>query len=296
MVGEQAHVSPAHVEALVAVNVGDMLDALGLKAALDARPRLCRAAEVLCRPAASAFAHKVLCMDRVVGEAGLQQGAEYGLAAFTTALRVAGRDGLPAQGPLLVAANHPGMTDTLALFAAIARPDLRVLAARRPFLQLLPNIARCLIFIDEDSSISTDALRAAAAHLRAGGALLTFPGGGIEPDPALHPGAAEALARWPPSLDFFARRVPEAAIVPALVRGVLSARAQHSPLARLRRTRRGREHMAAMLQLALPAYGRVEAEVRFGAAICARAALNGAGRAQVTRAAVIAMQSLLEQT
>jgi hypothetical protein len=293
MASEQLHVSPAHVEALVAVNVADMLDALGLKVALAARPRLRRAAGALCRPAARAFARKVLRLDRVVGEQGLQQGADYGLGAFTTALRVAGRDGLPERGPLLVAANHPGLTDTLALFAAIARPDLRILAARRPFLELLPNIARCLIFIEEDAGFNTAAVRAAAAHLRGGGALLTFPGGGIEPDPAVHAGAAAALAQWPPSLDLFARRVPEAAIVPALVRGVLAPRAQRSPLARLRRTRAGREQLAAMLQLAVPAYGRVEAEVRFGAAICARAALEGTGRAPVTRAVVEAMRGLL---
>jgi hypothetical protein len=296
MAREPLHVSPAHVAALVAVNVDDMLDALGLKSALDARPQLRRAAALLCRPAAHAFAHKALRMDCVVGEAGLEQGAQHGLAAFTTALRVAGREGLPERGPLLVAANHPGMTDTLALFAAIARPDLRILAARRPFLQLLPNISRCLIYIDEDAAFNTGAVRAATEHLRAGGALLTFPGGDIEPDPAVHPGAAEALAQWSASLDLFARRVPEAAIVPALVRGVLSPRAQRSPLAHLRRTRRGREQMAAMLQLALPAYGRVAAEVRFGAALCARDLLGRPGRAPTTRAVVEAMQDLLDQT
>lgn len=296
MVREQMHVSPAHVEALTAVNAGDMLDALGLKAALDARPRLRRAAEALCRPAATAFARKVLHLDRVVGAAGLQQGAACGLAAFSTALHVVGRENLPVHGSLLVAANHPGMTDTLALFAAIARPDLRILAARRPFLELLPNIARCLIFIDEDNTLNTGAVRAATDHLRAGGALLTFPGGSIEPDPAVHPGAAEALARWPPSLDLFTRRVPEVTIVPALVRGVLSARAQRSLPARLRRTRQGREHMAAMLQLALPFYGRVEAEVRFGAPLCARTAPNSAKRTPTTHATVEAMLTLLDHT
>jgi hypothetical protein len=54
--------------------------------------------------------------------------------------------------------------------------------------------------------------------------------------------------------------------------------------------------MAAMLQLALPAYGRVAAEVRFGAALCARDLLGRPGRAPTTRAVVEAMQDLLDQT
>lgn len=287
------HVGDAHVDALARVNVDDMIDACGLGAALAGRPRLRRAAQELCRPAARAFALKVLRMDQMVGEQGLAQGAAWGLAAFSTSVRTVGENRVPARGALLVTANHPGLTDTLVLFAAIGRPDLRILAARRPFLELLPHIARCLIFVEEGVGLNTGAVRAATQHLRAGGALLTFPGGGIEPDPAVHAGAGAALAGWAHSVDLFARRAPQTAIVPALVSGVLSARAQRSAIARLRRTARGREHLGALLQLLVPAYARVTAEVRFGAALCAHELAALPGRAPATGAVVEAMRGLL---
>ena len=50
-----------------------------------------------------------------------------------------------------ILANHPGMTDTVALFTSLAsRPDLRVIASDRPFLRALPNVARQLIFLPDE--------------------------------------------------------------------------------------------------------------------------------------------------
>ena len=106
------------------------------------------------------------------------------------------------------------MTDTLCLFAAINRPDLRIIALDRPFLHSLPNVSRQLFFISDDSKERLSAVRKAAAHLRAGGAVLTFPAGKIEPDHQVYPGALELLYRWTDSAGVFLRFAPETRILP----------------------------------------------------------------------------------
>jgi hypothetical protein len=52
-------------------------------------------------------------------------------------------------------------------------------------------------------------------------------------------------------------------VIPALVSGVLSPRAQQHPLRYLRRSRKDREWLAAMLQLIVPAYQAVDVNLTF---------------------------------
>jgi 1-acyl-sn-glycerol-3-phosphate acyltransferase len=203
---------------------------------------------VVRRPAL-VFARQVLAFDDAVARAGIRAASQVLLSAYVEGLRVRGAERIPARGPVLLLSNHPGMTDTAALFAAIQRADLKILAADRPFLRALPAAARSLIFIPEDPRGRLPALRAAVEHLRAGGALLTFPAGEIEPDPAVLPGAREALTRWSASSALFLRAVPQSFVVPVVVSGVLSPRAQRHPIALLRRKRPDRERLAAMLQI-----------------------------------------------
>jgi hypothetical protein len=123
---------------------------------------------------------------------------------------------------LLLVSNHPGLVGAVALFAAVPRCDLRVVAARRAFLEELPNTSWCLITLPEGASGRLGVVRDAARHLRGGGAVLTFPGGKIGPDPALLPGAVESLGGWSASVDLFARLAPDLTVVPAVVSGVVS--------------------------------------------------------------------------
>lgn len=276
-----------HLERLVQVNLDDMVDAFGARGLPVVEPLLRR----MGRGAARAFALKVLHVDRLAGERGLRAGSCHGIEAFQSTLEIRTTQPLPQTGPRLFVSNHPGMTDTLALFAAIPGDGLRTLAARRPFLELLPNLSAPLIWLEEGSS-SRRAVREAAEHLRAGGPLLTFPAGKIEPDPALYDDAAASLAAWNPSIDLFARLVPDMVIVPTLVSGVIARRAAHSPLRLLRRSRAGKDHLSALLQLSLPSYGRTEARVTFGAPIAASHA-RGDGPSPVTAAVVVAMRALI---
>jgi hypothetical protein len=171
------------------------------------------------------------------------------LSSYVRGLRVRGAQGIPDRGPVLLLSNHPGMTDTLALFAAIGRYDLRILASDRPFLRALPAMTRSLILVDDRADRRMQAVRQAVRHLRSGGALLTFPAGAIEPDPAVLPGAVESLDRWSPSTLLFLRFVPDCTVVPLVVSGVLSARAQRHPLTLVRRKKSDRELLGAMLQM-----------------------------------------------
>jgi hypothetical protein len=156
------------------------------------------------------------------------------------------------------------MVDAMVICAQVRRDDLRILAAERPILRLLPNVLAHLIFVPDDPQRRSSAFRAAAAHLRAGGSLLIFPGGHIEPDPALHPDAANCLQNWSDSVDVLTRLVPELTIVPAATSGVISTNALRHPLSRLYRTAEQREWVAATLQVMLPRYRDTHVTLRFG--------------------------------
>jgi 1-acyl-sn-glycerol-3-phosphate acyltransferase len=231
--------------ALLDVNMDDICAALGWSGSSVLRAF---AASVLRLPALR-FAREMTAFDDEVRESGIRDAARRLLSDFARDVRVSRADRIPARGPVLLCANHPGMTDTLALLASIPRADLLVLAADRPFLRALPSAARTLIFIPDEKEKRLPAVRRAIAHLKAGGALLTFPAGKIEPDPAVLPGAVEALEHWSASSIVFLRFAPDCTVVPVVVSGVLARPAQGHPLIHVRRRGPDRERMAAMLQV-----------------------------------------------
>ena len=260
--GMAAADDPERVEALTRECVADLLSAFGLNGTHPGAIR--RPLETLARVPARRLACQVATYDRIVGESGLGAGGAWAMERMARRLEVEGEENVPREGPALIVANHPGLGDSLALFATIPRPDLRVVAAQRPFLEALPNTSRYLLTVAEASPGRLRVARAAGSHLKRGGAVLTFPGGRIEPDPAVLPGAVEALGRWSASVDLFARLVPGLAVVPAVVSGVISPRALRNPLTLLRRKREDREWLAATLQMMTPALRNVTTRVAFG--------------------------------
>jgi 1-acyl-sn-glycerol-3-phosphate acyltransferase len=226
-------------------------------------PRLGSIFRAILRPPSVVFSRRLLEYDSRVAELGLADASIWLARRFVRKLIVVGGR-VPCRGPVLVTANHPGQSDTLALMGAIGRDDLRVIAAEREMLQALPNISRLLLYVPEGARGGGRVLREAARHLRSGGALLTFPAGAIEPDPALHADAADSLARWSDSPAFFTRLEPGLVVVPALVSGVLSPRVLRNPLVRRYRGRERREWVAATLQVMFRRYQDVTATVAFG--------------------------------
>ena len=226
--------------------------------------------ELLSRVPARRLARQFATYDEIVGESGLAAGGDWALERMARSVEVEGQENVVPEGPLLLVANHPGLADAIALFAATRRRDLRVIAAERPFLEALPNTSRYLIPVSEASPGRSGAVRAAARHMRGGGAILTFPGGRIEPDPAVLPGASGALERWSGSLDLFARLVGDLTVVPAVVSGVLSPAALRNPLTLVRRQQKDREWLAATIQMLTPALRNVTTRVSFGRPVRAK--------------------------
>jgi Acyltransferase len=279
---EELHGSPGsddHLERLTRLCVEDLISAFGLGRVSHGRAVM----ESISRIPARRLARQILTYDRIVGESGLGTGGAWALKRLSRNTSIEGQENVPREGPLLLVSNHPGLADAVALFAATPRDDLRVIAADRPFLEALPNTSRYLLTVAESSAGRSGVVRTAARHLRSGGALLTFPGGKIEPDPAVLPGAVEALDRWSSSADLFARLIPGLEVVPVVVSGVISPSALRNPLIHLRRRRSDREWLAATLQVLVPALRNVDARVEFGRPIHAEPGAVGDAVIEETR-------------
>ncbi len=236
----------SNLEALTEINLDDLVSSFGWQGI----PPLAYGLRRLFAQPAQKFARQMLGFDQSVGESDLAEAARRLMKThYVRDARVHGREHVPADKPALFLSNHPGMADTLALFAAINRHDLRIIAVQRPFLESLQNTTRQLIFIDDDPAKRMNAVRQVSAHLRNGGAALTFPAGKIEPDPDIYDGALDSLSEWTDSAGVFLRFARDAVIVPTLVSGVIwDASARHF-LTRLKRERYDREKLAAALQL-----------------------------------------------
>jgi 1-acyl-sn-glycerol-3-phosphate acyltransferase len=194
------------------------------------------------------LSRQILRFDEIVGKHGLAAGGRYLLDEFTGSVRIEGQRHVSRCGPLLAVANHPGMMDAMAIWVALERrPDLKIIAFEREILRLVPNVRRRLIFVSACASGGSGALREAAGHLRRGGALLTFPAGSIEPDPALR--AAVPLAGWSDSTDLLVRLVPETIVLPIAVSGVISTTARRHRLATRFADPKERDWAAATLQV-----------------------------------------------
>jgi 1-acyl-sn-glycerol-3-phosphate acyltransferase len=203
--------------------------------------------------------------DRRIGEAGLSLAASETLAELGARVRSDGE--VPEHGALLVCANHPGAYDALALLACMQRSDVAIIAHDRGFLRMLPALAPHLVFVPEHEGHGrTAGLRRALRHLHAGGALLHFPAGAIEPDPAF-PTSGELLGQWQSGTGMLIRSLARAngRLLTAIVSGVHSRRAKSLFVTRVAE-RLGVTTLAPLLQVALPAFHDVNARVTFSEA------------------------------
>jgi hypothetical protein len=278
------------LETLTRINLDDLVSSFGW----ENHPRLARLLRFLFRSQARRFARQMLDFDAAVGAYGLCEASRLTLRSFVRDVRFFSEtstdsegcsrpvSSLKEAGPLLVLSNHPGMTDTLVLFAALNRSDLKIIALDRPFLKSLPNVSKRLYFVTDEPAARMALVRQVSGHLRSGGAALTFPAGQIEPDPDVYPGAVQSLEAWTDSVGVFVRLVPETVILPVLVRGVIWERTAR--------------HVAAALQLLahlMLGVRPVSVRVQVGRPITATAL--GSKETQVVHRAVLAeMERLIE--
>lgn len=201
-------------------------------------------------PRIDALAARLARFDARVAGHGLMQASAAAIEEWTAGLTVIGHPGSSSQRPLLIVSNHPGLVDALALLSRLEGHAVRILVADRPLFGALPALAPYLITIPETAAGRARGLRNAVRHLRSGGTLLTYPAGAIEPDPALRPAAARAsLGRWSPSADGLRRLVPDLAVLPVIVSGVLEKRHRNHVLARRCSSEAARDWWAATRQV-----------------------------------------------
>ena len=276
---------------LTDINLDDLVNAFGWQHS----PLLARLVRLIFFPTACEFARQMLKFDSWIGSRGLAEAACLSERSYAREVRVFGMEHLP-EGPTLLLANHPGMTDTLALFAAVARPDMKVIALDRPFLLSLPNLTGQLDFVTEQPHERAALVRRLVRHLRSGGSVLTFPAGHTEPDPANYPGAVDSLESWTDSIDVFVRMAPETAVVPICIRGVTWAPTVNNPLVRMRRELLDRMLLSSALQLLsnVALHARpVTITIQIGAPIYARE-LGTTDMAVLHRAVLGSMKTLIE--
>jgi 1-acyl-sn-glycerol-3-phosphate acyltransferase len=236
----------SQLDTLTQINLDDLVASFGWQE----NPLLAALVRLGFISPARKFARQMVDFDTLVGQASLAEASRIIMQRlYVQDVRVYRSEHIPPTGPTLFLSNHPGMADTISLFATINRTDLKIIALHRPFLASLTNVTRDLFYISDDAAERMRAVRGVSAHLRNSGSALTFPAGGIEPDPLIYPGALDSLFNWTDSAGVFLRLVRELRIVPVLVSGVIWERTARHWLTRLKRTRLEQEKLGAALQL-----------------------------------------------
>jgi hypothetical protein len=235
---------PTNLELLTKINLDDLVSSFGW----EHRPFFARVLRRLFHKPAQIFAQQMLAFDSAIKAYGLTEASRRTERRYVRDVRVFGADLIP-DSAFLALSNHPGITDTLALFCSLNRPEIKIIALDRPFLMALPNMSKQLFFVKDDPASRMTLVRQVSGHLRNGGGALTFPAGEIEPDPDVYPGALESLHAWTDSVGVFIRMAPETAVLPMLVRSVIWDKAAKFPLLKIKKTKAEREKLAAALQL-----------------------------------------------
>jgi hypothetical protein len=203
----------------------------------------------LFRLPARRFATVAATFDHYVEEYGFREAALRILPVFAQTFEANNVENIPREGPLLIISNHPGTCDSIVIAANIPRPDLKIVASGMPFIRGLRNAADYLIYTTIDTHERMMVVRTAIRHLKEGGALLIFPTGRIDPDPALSPEASKDLGKWSPSIEVILRHAPQTRVILTIVSGVLSARWRWNPFVRLMGDDHKQRSVAEFLQV-----------------------------------------------
>src|SRR6478735_3995288 len=230
---------------LARLSAREMVAALGVRGGPSL---LRRGLELPFYAASRGLAETLALLAQEVGPRGLPDAAAGALLRCGVALSVSGVE--PGSGPCLVLANHPGAYDALSLMRAIGRRDLLILAADREFLRALSGLAAHFVFVGDAPSGRARALKRTLVWLRAGGAVLHFPAGRIEPDADFVAMGTALLEAWQPGVSVLVKACDSVAgsVCVAGVRGVHSPRAKRLLINRLAE-KRGVTTLSPLVQL-----------------------------------------------
>jgi 1-acyl-sn-glycerol-3-phosphate acyltransferase len=197
---------------------------------------------------ANRFAHLIVRYDLQVGEHGFRAATRSFLQDLSLNYETRGVECLPTKGPLLIASNHPGTFDGIVITASLPRDDLKIVLSGVPFTRSLKATRDHLIYTTHDTHQRMTVIRSIIRHLQAGGSLLIFPSGRLDPDPAFRVDAEKALEHWHASLAVILRRVPETQLVLTVASGMMSAKWLQNPLVKLLRKGWERQKLAEFFQ------------------------------------------------
>lgn len=231
-------------------------------------------ARTIGRPWAARFARHAMDYNEQILLQGWSAASRVTLQRYVRSLTIVGAENIPSQGPLLVTANHPLISDFMALAAAAGRDDLRILAYTRPFLRALPGITSQMILMSRQPEGRMEAIREVIQHLRQGGAVLFFPAGIGEPDPRTMAGLNASLAGWHESLARVIRQVPEIRVAPSLVSGVSWSKTSGLGMVRRLPNERERIRVGGTLQViwqTVIGAQLTDVHVHFGNVLCGEA-------------------------
>lgn len=219
--------------------------------ALQYTPRSRRLVELVFGKAARSATAVSMELDRVVGEGGHAAGARWFLPRFVQSHSARGVENIPASGPFVIAANHPGSIDTVVITAHSTRRDLKFIIGDIRFFKHMPHSCKGFIFAPpkSDTTGRMQVVRESIRHLHNGGGLLIFPRGGIEADPEFMPNADGEFKYWSRSLETFLKRVPNLQILITIVSGVIAPAAMRHPITWFRKARPDRQRLAFVYQL-----------------------------------------------
>ena len=187
--------------------------------------------------------------DKLVAKSGFDKAIKHAVAFLVGDVEVHGGNNIPKKGPLLVVSNHPGTYDAVVIAAHLPRDDVKIVSSDIPFIQNMRNAKRHFLFTTRDTYKRMIVIKRAIRHLKSGGAILIFPSGHIDPEPAFMPNAMKELETWSRVVEIFLNKVPEVNVQVAIVSNVLSPKYLKNPLTRLRKHWRNRQRIAEFLQV-----------------------------------------------
>jgi hypothetical protein len=219
--------------------------------ALPQTPGIRKIIALLTGKAIQRFTEVASDLDCVVEKEGLAGGARWLLPRFVKGHSAQGVENIPPIGPLVIASNHPASIDSVVISAQVPRRDYKIIIGEIPFFKNLPNINKNAIFAPDPTDVTgrMQVIREVIRHLKRDGAILIFPRGSIEPDPAFMPQPDAEFDHWSRSLEVFIKQVPQTQVLITIVGGVISKAAMRHPITWFRKLRADRQRLAFMYQM-----------------------------------------------
>lgn len=198
-------------------------------------------------------AHRFSAMFAAADEAckqhGFARGAQVLLEGLQLKVRSRGAEHIPAEGPALIASNHPGGYDSISIASQLPREDVKVLAVGVNFLKRLEALRNSLILVSYAQGERFTAVTEMIGQLRSGHSMLHFGTGTHDPDPETQPGSLEQISGWYRTLEVLLRKVPQTRLCLTAVSGVVEPRFLRHPLTLLRKKPVDKRRLAEMLQI-----------------------------------------------